>query len=526
MVDAISSASPMKTRMTWQFLLLAALSLSIGWGIRGQFGHEYGAGMAGSLGCLAIAILSGRDDWHRRALYFAMFGGFGWAFGGSMSYMKVVAYTHSPDDVTSLYGFAGMFLLGFLWAAPGGTGCALPAYLSREQLTEFFYPITAVIIGWWVRDMLSGLSHHLRTDGFGVLVPIIALLILAAIRRRFDMGTRLGLYICGGWWAGMLLLVHLCHLHLSPPRPDGWAGCVGLVIGILIFCARNGLGGVAFATVCTGLLGGSGFAIAAAIKHVGLHTGLATNWHSVMEQTDGFFYGLGLAVAMGMIMRRAPRVSDDPPVRRWTDAYAVMVLLWLFTYLNFQKSPSEWVVEIPSLHPRLYGIAVVGGFIPSHGFLGWLDFAYLAIGIAMVWLLVLHLRRPLPFVPSTWLGKAQLVYLVYLWAQIIINFANTLPRFAPQRLVTEWFMTINAAFCTVLVITGTLAQPDRNVPAGVTDSSYMPWIRKTVALGLLLGVVAVFGSWGEKLLLYRNTAVPGASVDIRFGPNNTNGIDR
>ena len=357
-------------------------------------------------------------------------------------------------------------------------------------------------------------------------MPIIALLILAAIRRRFDMGTRLGLYICGGWWAGMLLLVHLCHLHLSPPRPDGWAGCVGLVIGILIFCARNGLGGVAFATVCTGLLGGSGFAIAAAIKHVGLHTGLATNWHSVMEQTDGFFYGLGLAVAMGMIMRRAPRVSDDPPVRRWTDAYAVMVLLWLFTYLNFQKSPSEWVVEIPSLHPRLYGIAVVGGFIPSHGFLGWLDFAYLAIGIAMVWLLVLHLRRPLPFVPSTWLGKAQLVYLVYLWAQIIINFANTLPRFAPQRLVTEWFMTINAAFCTVLVITGTLAQPDRNVPAGVTDSSYMPWIRKTVALGLLLGVVAVFGSWGEKLLLYRNTAVPGASVDIRFGPNNTNGIDR
>jgi hypothetical protein len=443
-----------------------------------------------------------------------------------MSYMKVVAYTHSPDDVTSLYGFAGMFLLGFLWAAPGGTGCALPAYLTREDLTEFFYPISAVIAGWWVRDMLSDLSRTMRTDWFGILVAIVSLLLCAAIRRRFDMGTRLGLYICGGWWAGMLLLVRLCGLHLSPPRPDGWAGCIGLVVGILIFCARNGLGGVAFATVCTGMLGGGGFAIAAALKHVGLHTGLVTNWHSVMEQTDGLFYGLGLAIAMGLIMLRAPRVTDDPPVRRWTDAYAVVFLLWLLTYLNFRRSPSEWIVEISSLHARLYGIPLVGGFIPSHGFLGWLDFAYLALGIAMVWLLSIHLRRPLPFVPSNWLGKAELLYLVYLWQQIIINFANTLPRFAPQRLVTEWFMTINAAFCTILVIAGACSQPDNNPAPNVKDGPYIPWIRKTVILGLLLAVVSVFASWGEKLLLYRNTAIPGASVDIRFGPQNTNGIDR
>jgi hypothetical protein len=504
-------------------VLFAALSLSIGWGIRGQFGFEYGAGMAGSLGCLAIAVLSGREDWHRRAAYFAMFGGIGWAFGGSMSYGKVVAYTHSPDAATALYGFANMFVLGFLWSAPGGAGCALPAYLSRDKLTEFFYPISAVILGWLMRDMLSDFSPHLQTAGAGVAIPAVALLVLAAIRHRFDMGTRLGLYLCGGWWAGMILLVDVCRLHMSPPRADGWAGCVGLVAGILIFCARNGLGGVAFATVCTGLLGGCGFALAVAIKQLGIHTGLATNWHSVMEQTDGLFYGLALVVAMGMILRRAPRVSDDPPLRRWTDAYAVMFVLWLFTYLNFRKSPAEWVREIPSLHPRLYGIAVEGGFVPSQGFLGWFDFAYLALGVAMVWLLYLHLRRGLPLVPSTWLGKVQLLYLVYLWAQIIINFANTLPRFGDQRLVTEWFMTLNAAFCTILMAMGTFAQPDRNLEGVVGDSSYMPWIRKTVAFGLLGAVVIVFASWGEKLVLYGNLPVPYADVHIRFGPNNTNG---
>ena len=516
----------MKMQISWRLYLLAALSLSIGWGIRGQFGYEYGAGMAGSLGCLAIALFSGRMDWHRRAAYFAMLGGIGWSFGGSMSYMKVVAYTHSPDAATALYGFAGMFLLGFLWSAPGGAGCALPAYLSREQLTEFFYPISAAVAGWLMRDMFSDLSPHLRTAGAGVLVPALAMLVLAAIRWRFDIGTRMGLYICGGWWAGRLLLVHVCGWHLSPPRPDGWAGCVGLVAGILIFCVRNGLGGVTFATLCTGLLGGSGFALAAALKQVGIRTGLATNWHSVMEQTDGLFYGLALAVAMGMIVRRAPRVSDDPPIRRWTDAYAVMFLLWLFTYLNFRKSPGEWLVEIPSLHPQLYGIAVVGGFVPSHGFLGWFDLAYLAVGVAMAWLLYCHLRRGLPLMPSAWLGKAQLLYVVYLWMQIIINFANTLPRFGPQRLVTEWFMTLNAAFCTILMAAGVYAQPDRNEKSEIMGSSYLPWIRKTVALGLLGAVVIVFASWGEKLLFYGNSPVPYASVDIRFGPNNTNQTNR
>jgi len=54
------------------------------------------------------------------------------------------------------------------------------------------------------------------------------------------------------------------------------------------------------------------------------------------------------------------------------------------------------------------------------------------------------------------------------------------------------------------------------------DGPYLPWIRKTVLFGLLAAVVAVFAGWGEKMLLYPNAHVPGASVTIRFGPNNTN----
>src|SRR6266850_933324 len=138
-------------------VLCVGLSLSIGWGIRGNFGHEYGAMIPGLLASLAAALLAGRSDWHRRCVFFAFFGALGWSFGGSISYMQVIAYTHSGHSPSQLYGFACLFAIGFLWAAMGGAGAALPAFLNRERLTEFFAPLTAVFVGWAVQDIVTGI---------------------------------------------------------------------------------------------------------------------------------------------------------------------------------------------------------------------------------------------------------------------------------------------------------------------------------------------------------------------------------
>src|SRR4051794_12952043 len=108
--------------MGWPYYALTALALSVGWGIRGNFGHEYGAMIPGALAAMAVVLLSGRDDWPRRVAYFAMFGALGWSFGGSISYMQVVGYTHSGHSPSVLYGFANLFVIGFLWAAFGGAG--------------------------------------------------------------------------------------------------------------------------------------------------------------------------------------------------------------------------------------------------------------------------------------------------------------------------------------------------------------------------------------------------------------------
>ena len=131
-------------------VFLAALSLSIGWGIRGNFGHEYGAMIPGALTAIVVCLLSGRQDWRERVPYFACFGALGWGFGGSMSYMQVVSYTHSGHLPSQFFGFFGLFVLGFLWAAMGGAGTAFPAVADKARLGALFKPLCWVFVGWFI----------------------------------------------------------------------------------------------------------------------------------------------------------------------------------------------------------------------------------------------------------------------------------------------------------------------------------------------------------------------------------------
>ncbi len=231
-------------------ILFVALALSIGWGVRGNWGHEYGAMIPGALAAMAAVIVSGRDDWQRRVGFFAFYGAVGWSFGGSISYMQVIAYTHSGDHEygTVLYGFACLFLIGFIWAAIGGAGTAVSAFLNRERLTEMLIPILAVFVAWVAQDQFFriylGNLHDQVTSGaltkeqfheqiawinwydsdwIAVLVAAAAAVLLAIVRRRVCWGTSLVLHLCAGWWIGFTLLTDCLDLHMTPPRGDNWS---------------------------------------------------------------------------------------------------------------------------------------------------------------------------------------------------------------------------------------------------------------------------------------------------------------
>jgi hypothetical protein len=156
-----------KLRTDWHFgsVFLIGLSLSIGWGIRGNFGHEYGAAFAGCLAAIAVALLSGREDWRERVPYFAFFGALGWGFGASQSYMQVLSYTESGHAISQWYGYIATFIIGFLWAGLGGAGTAFAAVATRDRIVNIFKPLLFIFGAWLLLDLIEGPVAHLLQLG-------------------------------------------------------------------------------------------------------------------------------------------------------------------------------------------------------------------------------------------------------------------------------------------------------------------------------------------------------------------------
>jgi hypothetical protein len=642
-------------------LLLAAISLSIGWGIRGNFGHEFGAMMPGALAAIAVCLFSGREDWRRRVPYFAFFGALGWGFGGSIAYMPTIAYTHSGHLATQIYGFFAVFVVGFLWAGMGGAGTAYPAVVDRNRLTEIFRPLCWVFAIWALQYALedylvSGYEHLVRTTGadvsdfrqrspfywldsewleattallalclfdlwdrrfrkfpmlllFGVGGALIGLAVqrfltaagwmgsllsvlvhyqgdLTAVDPAtnlpfdprelivnwpqvfFDLGHHLGwifglilgagvyFYRYGRWRSGASLLMHITlgsyivflvgpvllsnfmgHVggfRLTPPRGDSWANIVGAYLGMLVYVYRNGLAPIGLASIVSGVIGGTGFMIAQFIKLLLLMPGnpvitqdpgmiqrwahwRSANWHSICtEQGVGLFYGLGIAIALGLLATRVRPVDNDPPVRRWTEAFSVSFILNVLLFVNMVKMIEDWTREraggfrsVPLIMkaPLFPNIALSAS--------AWFTLVFLLMTLCTVALLAVHLRRPLALVPSTWVGKGQWFYLVFLWAIVIGNFTRALVAFSEQRIATEGVIIINALIATFLILF--CARDSEEIPVQPGED-YARLARRTIIGGLAALLIGAFGFTAVVHGVYRDKPDGWGGRNIRFGP--------
>jgi hypothetical protein len=123
-----------------------------------------------------------------------------------------------------IYGFFGLYVLGFLWGALGGAGTAFPAVATADQLRGIFRPILWVFACWlalaafylifdaWEADHADStwkrhesLLYWFDTDWLQALVALLALCALDLWDRRFAKARELAALAIGGALAGAML---------------------------------------------------------------------------------------------------------------------------------------------------------------------------------------------------------------------------------------------------------------------------------------------------------------------------------
>jgi len=495
-----------------QMPLLAALAMSLGWGIRGDYGHEAGAMLPGALVALAIVFTSGRADWLARTPTVAMLGALGWAFGGQMSYGIVIGYTASASFPDVAYGFASLFLIGALWGGIGAGILGLGLTWDNSRLESFVVPLSTLYALWLLLG-LSGLSNRLEarwtfndTDWVAATSALLIGLILRLFGDRWRDPARLILLLAGGWWAGYGLLTLTLGLRMTPPRSDNWAGCVGIAIALTIFLWREGNRATLLLVVCGLLAGGLGFAVGDFVQMLG-----RASWGPIgryealqhldywkwMERLFGLIMGAGLGLAAQRLVREGLTSLGVNKPARSLRGFSLAILLIVMPWENFLTNLRTWI-ERGQLSEPLLGI----------GPRSWV----LAIALALSGLIVMaicrYLRDELPAIPFDPTGRAQLLLIAITWLFIVGDFTRVV-----SHLNTRGILSVHVGFWLTGILITCLAICYRAEPAlpvkevAATDYSWRPGVK--LIIGWLL-VPLLIVSLAKLTLSTHTNPLPGS----------------
>ncbi|MDX2032696.1 MAG: hypothetical protein SF339_18615 [Blastocatellia bacterium] len=495
--------------------ILAALAMSVGWGFRGDYGHEAGAMVPGALVALAICLAARRADWWERGSLLAMLGAVGWAFGGQMSYGRVIGYTAHSSFRDVLYGFACLFAIGALWGGIGAGILALGVTRPRAELERFAGPLATLWIVWRLTEW-SGLDDRLSsrwslydTDWTAASWALLVALAYGLIRPRSRSACRLIGELALGWWAGLLVLTLLLKLRMTPPRSDNWAGCVGLWIALVIHLWRTRDRAAMMLSLQGLLAGGVGFAVGDLFNMLG-----RAEWGPIgryewlqglgswkwMEQSFGLIMGFGVALGFERAARRlAPPIENEPagPLRYVSLLFLLLGIWWQ----NLPRNVARWV-EDGHLFDWVLRLA------PQR----WMLIVALLLSAIVVWAIVRYRREGLPIVSASAFGRGQLLFLLILWIAIVADFTQAFPVLKMRGVffvhLTFW---LTALACTLLAL-ALRADP---VPAETLSADDPQWLPgRKHALLWALALVLIF-ALAKAAVASHDGPLPGSH--LRFG---------
>ncbi len=139
-------------------MLFGALAGGMGWGIRGQYGHETGAMIAGVLVCLTLTLLVCPGAPAPAVLRAVAWGTVAIGFGGSMTYGQTVGLTHDRELVGNWgalgWGMLGLAIKGGLWIGFAGLflgmGLGGVRYRARDVALAMAGALVLCAAGIWL----------------------------------------------------------------------------------------------------------------------------------------------------------------------------------------------------------------------------------------------------------------------------------------------------------------------------------------------------------------------------------------
>jgi hypothetical protein len=317
-------------------MLFTAMAAGMGWGIRGQYGHETGAMMAGTLAALTLLLFFAKDASALAASRAAAMAAVAIGVGGSTTYAQSIGLTQAPQLIGNWeawrWGMLGLFIKGGIWIGYFGLflgmGLGGKRYRALEMLIIIAGAIGLVFLGtWWINTPFDP-AHK--------ILPKI--------------------YFSYSWY------FEPDNANLKP-RPENWGGLLTALVGLTAYVGivRRDWLAVRLA-FCAFLAGGIGQAGGQCIQSYNrwnpdafsggwlsqFEVVRSINWWNMMETGFGFVFGGLIALAVWLNRRSIAidRVPDDVTLSPTIEAGLLAVHMVLLLAAEFLKVPSGVAGEI------------------------------------------------------------------------------------------------------------------------------------------------------------------------------------
>jgi hypothetical protein len=133
----------------WLFILFPAITMMLGWGLRGHIGGgPFGAMIPGALVAMSLSMLLKLPP--GMASVFVLFGAIGIGLGGEMTYGQTLGFLKNPE--TQWWGTLGITVKGAVWGLLGGAvlgvGLVYRSIPKKNIIIGFLLLLAGMLVGF------------------------------------------------------------------------------------------------------------------------------------------------------------------------------------------------------------------------------------------------------------------------------------------------------------------------------------------------------------------------------------------